>query len=75
MIFRKIKPVIPEKHHIDKRGETIFNKFPGNFRLSTFDSMTKIIGFQINLSFIGVGFSFEIFLGENRIEFKEESVI
>ena len=39
-----------------------------------FDSMTKIIGFQINLSFIGVGFSFQILLEGNKTEVKEESV-
>ena len=73
--MRKIEPVITEKHHFDKRGDTFFNKFLEVLDYQHFDSMTKIIGFQINLCFIGLGFSIETLLEENKPEAKEESLI
>ena len=74
-IMRKSKPVVLEKHHFNERGETFSNNMLEILDHQDFLARINILGFQINLCFIRVGFPIETLLEGNKPEVKDESVI
>ena len=73
--MKKVETVVTVKQHFEKRGEAFFNKFWENLDYQHFDARINIIGFQINLCSMRVGFSIENLLEEIKPEVNEENVV